>query len=34
MSQDAMARLTAILNDISYDLCVLTGDYRGQSFGP
>jgi len=33
MSQDAMARLTAILKEISYDLCVLTGDYRGQSFG-
>jgi uncharacterized protein len=28
-----MAQLTAILNEISYDLCVLTGDYRGQSFG-
>jgi predicted MPP superfamily phosphohydrolase len=34
MSHDAMRRLTAILNDINYDLCVLTGDYRGQSFGP
>jgi predicted MPP superfamily phosphohydrolase len=34
MSQAAMARLTAILKDISYDLCVLTGDYRGQSSGP
>jgi hypothetical protein len=33
MSQDAMARLKAILKEISYDLCVLTGDYRGQSFG-
>jgi uncharacterized protein len=33
MSQDAMAHLTAILQKISYDLCVLTGDYRGQSFG-
>jgi uncharacterized protein len=33
MSQDAMARLTAILQELSYDLCVLTGDYRGQSFG-
>jgi uncharacterized protein len=33
-SRDAMARLRAILKDISYDLCVLTGDYRGQSFGP
>jgi predicted MPP superfamily phosphohydrolase len=34
MSRDAMARLTAILREISYDLCVLTGDYRGQTFGP
>jgi uncharacterized protein len=33
MSQDAMARLTSILKEINYDLCVLTGDYRGQSFG-
>jgi predicted MPP superfamily phosphohydrolase len=34
MSQDAMERLTTILRNISYDLCVLTGDYRGQTFGP
>jgi uncharacterized protein len=34
MSQDAMARLTVILREIDYDLCALTGDYRGQSFGP
>jgi predicted MPP superfamily phosphohydrolase len=34
MSQDAMARLAGMLKEISYDLCVLTGDYRGQSFGP
>jgi predicted MPP superfamily phosphohydrolase len=33
MSQGAMARLTAILKTITYDLCVLTGDYRAQSFG-
>ena len=33
VSQGAMAQLTAILNEVSYDLCVLTGDYRGQSFG-
>jgi len=33
MSEGAMARLAAILQDISYDLCVFTGDYRGQSFG-
>ena len=34
MSQDAMDCLTAILKEITYDLCVLTGDYRGQTFGP
>jgi predicted MPP superfamily phosphohydrolase len=34
MSRDAMARLKAILNEIRYDLCVLTGDYRGLSIGP
>jgi predicted MPP superfamily phosphohydrolase len=34
MSQDAMTCLIAILKKINYDLCVLTGDYRGQSFGP
>jgi len=34
MSQDAMERLTTILQDISYDLCALTGDYRGRTFGP
>jgi uncharacterized protein len=34
MSQDAMARLGTILREIDYDLCILTGDYRGQTFGP
>jgi len=34
MNQDAMARLAVILQDLDYDLCVLTGDYRGQTFGP
>ena len=29
-----MARLTTILRTINYDLCALTGDYRGQTFGP
>jgi len=33
-SQGAMARLTMILQEIDYDLCVLTGDYRGETFGP
>jgi uncharacterized protein len=34
MSQDAMQRLATILRNITYDLCALTGDYRGQTFGP
>ena len=34
MSQDAMERLMAILPTVNYDLCALTGDYRGQTFGP
>jgi len=33
ISQQAMARLKAILKEIKYDLCVLTGDYRGPSVG-
>jgi uncharacterized protein len=33
MSEAAMMRLAAILPDIEYDLCVLTGDYRTQTFG-
>jgi uncharacterized protein len=34
MSKDAMQRLATILQNINYDLCALTGDYRGQTFGP
>jgi len=34
ISQGAMCRLIELLDDISYDLCVLTGDYRGKTFGP
>jgi uncharacterized protein len=29
-----MACLNTILQEIDYDLCALTGDYRGQAFGP
>jgi hypothetical protein len=29
-----MERLTPILQEIDYDICVLTGDYRGETFGP
>src|SRR5207244_4227003 len=34
MNEGAMRRLTEFLPDLSYDLCVLTGDYRGKTFGP
>lgn len=33
MNEGAMRRLEEILPDLSYDLCVLTGDYRGATFG-
>jgi uncharacterized protein len=33
-SQDAMEHLPIILRELDYDLCVLTGDYRGETFGP
>jgi uncharacterized protein len=34
MNSGAMHRLIALLPELSYDLCVLTGDYRGKTFGP
>jgi len=34
MSEGAMRRLTELLPDLTYDVCVLTGDYRGATFGP
>ena len=34
MSQGAMHRLIELLHEIDYDICVLTGDYRGSTFGP
>jgi uncharacterized protein len=33
MSEGAMTRLAAMLPEINYDVCVLTGDYRAQTFG-
>lgn len=30
----AMRRLAELLPPLSYDICVLTGDFRGQNFGP
>ncbi len=29
-----MQRLTELLPELEYDICVLTGDFRGQTFGP
>ena len=34
MNPGAMRRLIELLQGLSYDICVLTGDYRGQTFGP
>lgn len=34
MSEGALIRLAAMLPQIEYDLCVLTGDYRARTFGP
>ena len=34
MSEVAMERVIALLREARYDLCVLTGDYRGATYGP
>lgn len=34
MNERAMRRLTEMVTDLPYDICVLTGDYRGKTFGP
>jgi len=34
MSEAAMARVIDLLREVRYDLCVLTGDYRGETHGP
>jgi predicted MPP superfamily phosphohydrolase len=34
MNDGAMRRLEELLPGLSYDLCVLTGDFRGATFGP
>jgi uncharacterized protein len=34
LSHGANRQLHTLLGDLSYDLCVLTGDYRSQTFGP
>jgi predicted MPP superfamily phosphohydrolase len=33
-SEGAMLRLAELLPGLDYDVCVLTGDYRGPTFGP
>jgi uncharacterized protein len=34
MNPGVISRLASIAPNLSYDLCVITGDYRGKSFGP
>jgi uncharacterized protein len=34
MNEGAMRRLIELIGGMRYDLCVLTGDYRGKSSGP
>ena len=34
MSGPAMARVCDLLLQVAYDICVLTGDFRAQTFGP
>ena len=34
MNPGAMQRLIELLRDVKYDICVLTGDYRGETAGP
>jgi hypothetical protein len=33
MSEEAMRRVIELVADLRYDLCVLTGDYRGKTYG-
>jgi predicted MPP superfamily phosphohydrolase len=34
MSADAMERVVQLVEEVAYDLCVLTGDYRARILGP
>lgn len=34
ISIGAMRHLTSLVDGLQYDICVLTGDYRGKSYGP
>src|SRR3974390_3165105 len=33
MNQRAMLRLVELVEELRYDICVLTGDFRGKTFG-
>jgi hypothetical protein len=34
MNPAVMARLIELLQDLTYDICVMTGDFRGRTYGP
>ena len=34
ISEGAMQHLVGLVGDLQYDICVLTGDYRGKTHGP
>jgi len=34
LNEAAMLRVSELVSDLSYDLCVLTGDYRFKTYGP
>ena len=34
MNEGAMRRLGELVGELRYDVCVLTGDYRGKTYGP
>jgi hypothetical protein len=34
ISEGAMRRLVSIVGALEYDICVLTGDYRGKPYEP
>jgi predicted MPP superfamily phosphohydrolase len=34
LSADAITEATRLIGPLDYDLCVLTGDYRGRTYGP
>ncbi len=34
INADAMRRLSELLPDLAFDVCVITGDFRGKTFGP